>query len=417
MRGGNSMRRAIGVGSAVAVCLWGVVATAQNVVGGEGYYVLRGDGFPAGEVESFGVPEEYRFFSDLFLPIDILGDMELTLDETGFPTGMIVLDGFGAEFSIGDAPEYDPLKRPYWFDPRDPRVLDPIEDPNLPPDFVFPAAVSIAFARDDAGSTQPEVPLRDPGANGFAGYYVLDNYGGIHVVNNNVPDRNPWNVDPTAYDQDPKNIFFRKYEEFYTGFPLYWLGLDIARDLEVSVRFTPQSGGQTNGYYLMDMAGAVHTCLGIGAPAPWQDLPRPYFTDGSGNPADMAVDFEVVPRQDGYVLLDRYGNLYFVGPGAEQYRDNEDIPRRFTPVFGPPLDIMTNVELVTSGMIQKPGELGPDEGMVTGLYVIDEFGIVYNAGLAPYFGGPVPVGGPPLYHDIEVSPGARALSDAFQNNV
>jgi len=409
-----------GVGAfIISLCVLTTGAAAQNVVGGEGYYILRGDGFPAGEVESFGVGEQYRFFSDLFLPLDILGDMELALDETGYPTGMIVLDGFGAEFTIGNAPEYEQNKRPYWLDPRDPRVVEPIEDPGLPPDFVFPAAISMVFARDDAGSTQiDEVPFRAPGTNGAAGYYILDNYGGIHIINNNVPDRNPWNIDPTAYDQDPKNDFFRKYREYATGFYLYWPGFDIARDLEISVHFTPQSGGQMNGYYLLDLAGAVHTCLGTAIPAPWEAEPRPYFTDGLGMPLDLAADFEVTPRQDGYVLLDKYGNLYFVGPGAQQYRDNENIPNRFTPVFGPPLDIMANVELVTSGTVPtKPGDLGPDEGHVTGLYVIDEFGVIYNAGLAPYFGGPIPVTGPPFYHDIEVSPGARALTDAFQNGV
>jgi len=404
------MKRVFVVGTAaIILSAWVTMGAAQNLVGGEGYYVLRGDGFPQGEVESFGVAEQYRLFYDLFLPIDILGDIELSLDETGYPTGLIVLDGFGAEWSIGAAPEYDPAKRPYWFDPRDPRVLDPIIDPGLPPDYVFPAAISMAFARDDAGSTQmDEVPFRQPGTNGVAGYYILDNYGGIHIINNNVPDRNPWHPDPTAYDQDPKNDFFKKYREYATGLYLYWWGLDIARDLEISVNFTPQSGGQMNGYYLLDLAGAVHTCLGTGTPAPWESEPRPYFVDAGGFPADLAADFEVTPRQDGYVLLDKYGALYFVGDGAREYRDNASIPNRFTPVFGPPLDIMTNVELVT---------VGSAEGAVTGLYVLDEFGVIYNAGLAPYLGGPVPVGGAPFYHDIEVSPGARAITGPVLNGV
>lgn len=393
--------------------LVGPAMAQDRVVGGDVYYVLRGNGFSTGQVPSYGaVPE---FFSDLFYDsgLDILVDMELYMDEGGVPLGMVVLDGFGAEFTIGAAPEYEQDKRPYWFDLRDPRLIDPLEDPSLPPEFVFPAAVSIQWARDDAGSTDGnETPYRPARANEVAGYYILDNYGGIHLVNNNLPNRQPVFEQPAEmYDIDPYNIFFRKYAEYASGLNPYW-GFDVARDLEISVNFSEASGGQTNGYFILDKAGAVHTCLGGGNPAPWQNEPRPYFVDGNGNPLDVAVDFEVTPRQDGYVLLDKYGNLFFVGSGARQYRDNEDIPNRFTPAFGEALDIMVDLELTTYGA----QGIGLEDGFVTGLYVMDKFGVVYTAGLAPFLGGPTPPAmESPFYRDMEVSPAPRAVTDAVQN--
>lgn len=391
----------------LSVLLGGAMAYAQGeVVGGDGYYLLRGDGFSTGQVPSYGgVPE---FFSDLFYAngIDVLVDMELYADENGDPTGMVLMDGFGAEFFLGAAPVADQSKRPYWFDPRDPRLLDPIEDPNLPPGFVFPAAVSVEWARDDAGPTDGmDAVVRDARANEVVGYYLLDNYGGIHVINNNMPDRQPvLAAAPEAYSQDPYNPFFRKYENFATNQFLYW-GFDVARDLEISVNFSEISGGQVNGYYILDKAGAVHTNLGAGNPAPWQNEPRPYFVDGNSNPLDLAADFEVTPRQDGFVLLDKYGNLYFIGAGARQYRDNQAIPNRFTPVFGG-FEIMQDLELVTTGS---------QDGFVTGLYVMDMTGVVYNAGMASFLGGPTPAAQSPFWHDMEVAPVARAITDASQN--
>ncbi len=393
-------------------------------VGGGGYYILNGAGFSTGQVPSYGAAPQ--FFSDLFFSggVDILVDMELSADANGNPTGMVVLDGFGAEFTIGAAPEYEQNKRPYWLDPRDPRLLDPIEDPSLPADFVFPGAVSLVFVRDDAGSTQSEDPIRAPGANGIAGYYILDNYGGVHLINNNFPDRQPVFAAPVEdYDADPQNIFFKKYENYglttsgsgkvaAAGDFLYW-GFDAARDMEPSVNFSEVSGGQFNGYYILDLAGGVHTNLGPAVPASWQNEPRPYFVDGNGDPADLAVAFKVTPRQDGYVLLDKFGGVFFVGAGARQYAENTAIPNRLPPVFG--LPIMIDLELVTGPVPENPEDVGPNDAWVTGMYVLDEFGTVYNQGLAPYLGGPGLTIQAPFYRDIEVSPVSRALTDTFQN--
>lgn len=302
---------------------------------------------------------------------DIAKDIELVQDESGFVTGYYILDGYGGQQEIGAAEAYDVAQKPYW-------------------------AWDIARDLEVVNTYQQITDI--PFVTGQVGYYVLDGFGGVHAVNNNV--------DP-AVRQDPTNPMFGLQHDSPSYYPppfnyAYWWGFDIAKDLEVSYYFTTVTGGdvigQTDGYYVLDGFGAVHNCrvdpldaLNESYYAPWHwDNPDvialPYFG------WDIARDFELTPDGGAYYLLDGYGGVH-----APQFASG-DIPWVTSPFYtgqpdGSGFDIAKDIEYVQG-----------TDGQVVGFYALDGLGLIYNVGAVADLGQVVSSPGPDIYRDLEVSP-------------
>ena len=327
-------------------------------------------------VSTLGAAQD--FFAGLFFGFDIARDMELVVDESGFVTGYYLLDGFGAQHEVGTVEAYNVPQKPYfnWDIARDLEVVNTLR------------LVTDAVSGQVIGAQ----------VTGQTGYYVTDGFGGVHPVNNSV--------DLPLRRADPNNTFFRVHNDFPSSYPApsnfpYFAPWDIVRDMEVSYSYrlvtdTKSSHeeivGESNGYYLLDGLGGVHNArldiTDTETPytpvyAPWEFLARPYFN------WDVARDFEVTPRGDGYYLLDGLGGIH---PVNASLNFGEGVPGA-PPYFG--FDTAKDIELVH----------GPN-GQVTGYYVLDGFGQIHVLGNAPDLGQVVNPGTitSDIFRDLEVSP-------------
>ncbi|MBD3266073.1 hypothetical protein GF373_05335 [bacterium] len=375
----------------------------------------------------------------LQFPFPVAKDIEFVADAEGKVKGAYVLDSFGGQFplTLGSTPGV--ISSPAELNQFNPQS-------TLLPYFGFDAAKDIEIAPDWRDVTY-----------GYKGYFILDADGVVHSVGkNNLPyyvfgENGQTEIKQTLYPNtidisgmektakefleegpitDPINLPFA--QEPHVGSPtaqfLYFgPGTDIARDLEISVEWTSvtvpaslaASGVEekrtvalTNGYYVMDGLGPVHSNrlplnfnvvddtesgevqvtykdlmdpkFGLpinNAPlaAPWDDQKAntPFF--GS----DAAVDFELTPSGNGYYLLDSYGGIHAVGDAKLAFPpklvDGSFVrTKSSTPYFGFP--IAKDLSLVTN---KKNESLGlPANRIPTGLLVIDGFGSVHAAGLA-----------------------------------
>lgn len=138
----------------------------------------------------------------------------------------------------------------------------------------------------------------------------------------------------------------------------------------------------TRGYAIMDGFGGIHSLKenaeGDPIAAPWEnsetgrahrDVNAPYFL-----PFDLAVDFEIYPNGQGYALLTRTGEVYFINAVGTSREDNlaESLDgfEESIPFFG--FDAARDLHLV-------PGE----DGRIIGFYILDRFGTVYAIGDVP----------------------------------
>jgi len=324
-------------------------------------YVLDGSGVLGvlGNAQRLGDGINFGF--------DIAKDIELVQDTDGKIVGYYILDGFGGQHEFGEVPSYNIGQKPYW-------AWDIARDLEVVNTYLQVTAI--------------------PVITGQIGYYVLDGFGGIHPVNNNV--------DPVTR-QDPGNPMFGLQHDSPSFYPppfnyAYWWGFDIAKDLEVSYYFTTVTGGdslaQTNGYYVLDGFGAVHNCRvdpddpsneSYYAPWYWDNpdvIALPYFG------WDIARDFELDPNETAYYLLDGYGGIH-----APLFASG-DIPFVTSPYYQEGYDIFKDLELVQ----------GPD-GQVVGYYLLDGLGLIRSVGDVPDLGQVIEsLGTVDIWRDLEVSP-------------
>jgi hypothetical protein len=174
--------------------------------------------------------------------------------------------------------------------------------------------------------------------------------------------------------------------------------------------FTPQVA-VTSGYAILDGFGGVHTLLedqqGNPIPAPWENVltgamdpsvDAPYFSN-----ADIAVDVEIMPKNGGFCILTRTGQVFVVNNTGTTAADNFVQPgiENDLPLFG--FDLARDLTLVPN-----------EEGKIVGMYVLDRFGTIHTAGKVPALPNQL------LYFrtgnslDLEVNPITYPITDAFQ---
>ncbi|MGC9327240.1 MAG: hypothetical protein ACP5I1_06380, partial [Candidatus Hinthialibacter sp.] len=328
--------------------------------------------------------EELEATSQQFnFTIPIVQDVELVGDAEGAPRGAYVLDIFGGQFALNVSS--------YVTNPDVPRIPAPRPDGigrfapepkfSIPPYWGFDVAKDIEIAPDWRGVT-----------NGFRGYFILDADGVVHAVGDvNLPKYvyyeagsteiadatyqytlYPETIDVSGSSIDPENLLQWGHVSYPVNqsyasnavdsvtpvFTYFGFGSDIARDLEVSVEYASltmpsqtnegaietRKIARTNGYYIMDGLGAVHSCrlpldfdvnndgfiryeedflneVGelnpmFGAPINNAVLAVPWYNDRENLPyfgGDFAVDVEISPSGKGFYLLDSYGAVHTVG--------------------------------------------------------------------------------------------------------
>ncbi len=323
--------------------------------------------------------------------------------------------------------------------------------------------------------------------NAFQGYYLLDAFAGIHYINNpeviaflDLPANQDSLVtkltdstgEPVVKEPVGAGAFhdifgFKpKYYQNYVGTSPedddmfararapYFIGLPVARDLEVMVRFqdvdsemiadsearniNAVNGGIdvdqlfqpiamdsnrtdptspkyamnvaiTSGYAILDGFGGVHSLVedkdGNAIPAPWEsvetglmhpDADAPYFF-----PLDLAVDIEILPNGAGYVLMTRQGEVFVVlAPGVtmDDSFTMTDMPDDL-PIFG--FDAVRDLNLVANS-----------DGKVAGMYVVDRFGTIHSAGQVPQLPSSVLFFPNGYAIDLELSPLSAPVTSA-----
>ena len=386
--------------------------------------------------------------------IPIVQDVELVGDPEGAPKGAYVLDIFGGQFALNvskyvTAPDAVGIPQPR---PDGIGQYAPTSKFSIPPYWGFDVAKDLEIAPDWRDVT-----------NGYRGYFVLDSDGVVHAVGDtNLPQYVyyganstdiasatfhytlfPETIDvsgssKTADDllkQGPISYPVNKpyasnaVDSVTPIFTYFGYGSDIARDLEISVEYvsltmpslTVEGGidnrkiAMTNGYYILDGLGAVHSCrlpldfdvdnngkiiyeqdvLGadgelnplFGAPINNAVLAVPWYTDRANLPyfgGDFAVDLEITPSGKGFYLLDAYGAVHSVGDARRTLFPPKEVDgelvaaNQTTPYFGFP---------VARDLALVPNLANPDLGLAAnattvGYLVLDAFGTVHTAGSA-----------------------------------
>lgn len=283
--------------------------------------------------------------------------------------------------------------------------------------------------------------------NAYSGLLLLDGRGAVHMVGNvNLPKYPKDGAMVASLYPEALQVSSAVAGESSTAvagppisvespsatplFP-YW-DFDIARDLEVSMEFvvvsdagTRRTVGMMNGYYILDGAGAVHSCRlplnfdldndgdveetelndpSFGEPInnrpllpPWKfEGDVPYFG------VDIARDVEITPSGNGYYLLDGLGTVHTVGDAHFAF------PNPRSTWFG--FDIAVDLTIVPSKGADLNGD-GVAEVVSTGVlgyYVTDGFGNVHSAGFADDFGvndlEPRIAGVTNVFTGLEISP-------------
>jgi hypothetical protein len=292
---------------------------------------------------------------------DLARDLALTGDETGTVDGMYLLTGYGDVFSFGNAPSYPGVERPYfgWDIARDIEpavdytdrvngqsgfyILDgfggvfPIGDTSRPYFKLYRGAQSIDAGEDrynywgwDVAVALKVAVIYNQGIDTIRsnGYYVLDKFGAVH-----------WNIEDSLGDVKLAP---------WAGNPQPYFGWDIARDFELT--------STSKGYFLLDGYGGIHP-VGDAALAFASSTTAGTPLFGEGN--DIGKDLELVYSETGYlsgmVVLDGYGGLHELGSVGIQ-----NPPAPFTDGEGDPWDIARDMEIapfysfVTDAVVTGP---------------------------------------------------------------
>lgn len=157
------------------------------------------------------------------------------------------------------------------------------------------------------------------------------------------------------------------------------LKMDPERKVPTSSKFAPKVA-VTEGYVILDAFGGVHSVLedkdGKPIPAPWETVATGKMDPAANAPyfytLDLAVDIEIFPNGNGFVLLTRLGDVFVVNGNGTTAEDNFVDPGMVNdlPFFG--FDATRSLKLVAN-----------EEGKIAGIYVVDRFGTVHTAGQVP----------------------------------
>ncbi len=408
-------------------------------------------------------------------------DLELVAHPDGAPRGAYVVDVYGGQFSLNliSSPGVT-ITSPIEEIPTMTELG--VQNPNfsVPPYFGFEVVEDLEIAPDWRDIThgfkgyfildQDGVvhPLGETNLPSFI-YYPF----GTDVNNADPADAGiyqtlfPESIDVTGSTITPENLLQRNTA---LDFPVNWSlatnqninsvtpiftyfgpGSDVARDLEISVAYTqltmpssiaddlaagidisenfvmPTSPSiplitktiaMTNGYYILDGAGAVHSSRlpldfdvnndgrvllddmltmegemnsAFGEPVNFAPLAPPWENDREDLPyfglgSDFAVDVEITPGGKGFYLLDAFGGIFAVGDAHFTFPPKmvDGVPVRSnstTPYFGFPIARDLNVVANDAN-----ASLGLDENTSSvGILVLDGFGTVHQAGIAETF--------------------------------
>lgn len=386
--------------------------------------------------------------------IPIVQDVELVGDPEGNPKGAYVLDIYGGQFALNMSKYVTAADSPRIPEPRPNGIgkFAPTPKFAIPPYWGFDVAKDLEIAPDWRDVT-----------NGFRGYFILDADGVVHAVGDtNLPQYvyfaanstdiasatfqyvlYPETIDVSGSTITPENLLkqgpisYPVNKPFASNtvdsvtpiFTYFGLGSDIARDIEISVEYKsltmPSASvpgmienrtiARTNGYYILDGWGAVHTCRLpldfdvnndgkiiyeqdmidadgnlnplFGAPINNAVLAPPWLADKANLPyfgADFAVDLEITPSGKGFYLLDSYGAVHTIGDARKTLFPPKEVngalvaAEQTTPYFGFP---------VARDLALVPNQANPDLGLpanssTVGYLVLDAFGTVHKAGSA-----------------------------------
>ncbi len=394
--------------------------------------------FSVGEDGDFNkyVFKELEESSNQFeFPFDVARDLEFVANPNGSPKGAYLLDSLGGQFELTLENTPDFISSPS-------QVAAMHEDFSQIPYFGWDVARDIEIAPDWREET-----------HGYRGYFVLDADGVVHPVGDtNLPSYVYTNPE-TGEDEIRDSLFPGTIDisgsevtetdllqggpinysvnQIYSSNPrvdsvtpvytYFGLGSEIARDLEISVETVQLTApsqthedeienrtiAMTNGYYILDGYGAVHSCrlpLDFDANNDGEILYEDMLEEGFGKPinntvispawvedrgnlpyfgVDVAVDIEMTPSGQGFYLLDSYGSIFAVGDASLSFPprevDGSIVPSKSSPpYFGIP--IASDLSVITN---EANESLGVSENEIsTGLVVLTGYGSVHPAGLA-----------------------------------
>lgn len=383
-------------------------------------------------------------------PFPVAKDFEFVAHPDGTPKGVMMLDSFGGQHSLNIVGATEMIPNPFEFGQFN-------ETFATPPFFGFDVAQDLEIAPDWRTAT-----------HGYRGYFVLDADGVVHVVGETNLPRYAFITNPNSIDVEDAIIFQTLFPETidvsgstytperlllggpldipvnrpYTSntlinsvtpiFTYFGANSNIARDLEVSVEYVTitmpsrinvgaldtRTIMMTNGYYILDGRGAVHSARlpldfdvdnnglilytdlysdfdndelneDFGRPINNTVISPPWVSNRGDLPyfgSDVAVDIEITPSGNGFYLLDVYGGTFAVGDAHFNFPPRQSngtfVPSNTrTPYFGFP--IAKDMSLVNNA---ENTSLGLHAGRTTvGYLVLDGFGTIHTAGLATSF--------------------------------
>lgn len=388
----------------------------------------------------------------------IVKDVELVANPDGTVKGAYAVDIRGGQFALTARDPGLPVTAPVAARVSSPAEVGSNSDIfNIPVFFGFDVVRDIEIAPDWRDTT-----------HGYKGYMVLDADGVVHTLGNTNLPNYVYSSDPNSTDVSNAEIVFRPFPEtidvsgstispeaLLQGGPLnipmntlfgaqninsvtpiftyFGFGSDLARDLEVSVQIAQvtipsrqfegvvdnREIAMTNGYYILDAFGGVHSSrlpLDFDVNNDGQVLYTDVYTNFADNqlnpdfgrpinnapisPAwdaeaadlpyfgiEVAVDVEITPSGKGFYLLDAFGGVFAVGDAQFTFPpkiavDGSEIPTNsVTPFFGIPiardLAVVSNTENLSIGLLENRATVG--------FAVLDGFGNIYTAGLANTF--------------------------------
>ncbi|RJP26924.1 MAG: hypothetical protein C4527_14260 [Candidatus Omnitrophota bacterium] len=417
-----------------------------------------------------------RFSKMPYFGIDVIKDIEISPDwrQTTFGyKGYLLLDSDGVVHAVGEnnLPKYVvPFVKDYTGETTEEQFVN--SSPYLNSNFVRQLGANGEIIAEATYTLFPET-------------FDLE---GSTVTVEQLLQRNEAINFPISTDFAPNA---NSVKPVYTYFGA---GTDIARDLEISVEYTQvtvpvslatqlaagavsglemptdldnfetRTIALTNGYYILDGAGVVHSCRlpldfdvdndgeilfntdlisfpddggpgelnpVFGEPINFAPLSPPWIDDRENLPyfgysvmklpngeeriifSDFAVDIEITPSGKGFYLLDVFGGVFAAGDAHFNFPPKINEQGQMvrtdatTPYFGFPS---------ARDLVLIPNQTNPSLGLeaneiTVGFLVIDGFGTVHKAGLAETFdvsekgdnGNPVETF-TPLFNVVESSP-------------